>query len=87
MSEMKNHNKTTLKEFVAKVINEALGGDYDDKIQEFAKELGYNLKKRLGSGEWGVAYLDDNGYVFKLTRNEDEFYVQSKIVARFFFKR
>lgn len=82
MSEMKKHIKTTLKEFVAKVVNEALGSDYDDKIQEFAKELGYDLKKRLGSGEWGVAYLDNSGYVFKLTTNEDEFYTAQDIEGR-----
>jgi hypothetical protein len=82
MSYLRKHIKTTSKEFVAKVINEALGSDYDDKIQEFAKELGYNLKKRLGSGEWGVAYLDDNGYVFKLTTNQDEFYTAQDIEGR-----
>ena len=82
MSTMKKHIKVTLREFVAKVVNEALGSDYDDKIQEFAKELGYNLKKRLGSGQWGVAYLDNDGYVFKLTINEDEFYTAQYIEGR-----
>jgi hypothetical protein len=82
MSDLKKHIKTRLKEFVAKGINEALGSDYDDKIQEFAKELGYNLKEKLGSGEWGVAFLDDNGYVFKLTTNENEFYTAQDIEGR-----
>lgn len=82
MTTMKKNIKVTLREFVTKVVNEALGSDYDDKIQEFAKELGYNLKKRLGSGEWGVAYLDDDGYVFKLTTNEDEFYTAQDIEGR-----
>jgi len=82
MTTMKKNTKVTLREFVTKVVNEALGSYYDDKIQEFAKELGYNLKKRLGSGEWGVAYMDDDGYVFKLTTNEDEFYTAQDIEGR-----
>lgn len=65
---MKNYIKT-----YEQFLNEELGSEYDFKIHEFANELGYTLKERLGSGENGVSYIDDNGYVFKLTINPDEF--------------
>lgn len=45
---------------------------YLSEATKYAKEKGMSIKKRLGSGNWGVAYLTNNGDVIKATGDPAE---------------